>query len=138
MHRNAAMLPFYQFLYNGESHPGAFYFVASLQRLEQLKDLIVELGQYTRAVLADDEFHEVSHKLSGKDNFAAPFIVVLNGVVNEVSQNLFQLRTRRKNHREFALNANLNVRRWIQDLDDAGEDVRQVGFTGCRIGAANS
>ena len=52
------MLPLYQFLYDGESHSGALYFVASLQRLEQLKDLIVEFGQYTRAVIADDEFDE--------------------------------------------------------------------------------
>ena len=85
MDRNAAVLPVDQFLDDGESHPGAFSFVASLQCLEQFKDLFVESGQYPRTVIADDELHKVSYTRCGKDHLAVLFIVVLDGIVNEIS-----------------------------------------------------
>jgi hypothetical protein len=83
--RNATILLLHQFLYYGQSHSTAFHFVTSLQRLEQLKDFLVKLGQYAGTVIAHKEFHEISDLLSRENHLATLLIVMLNCVVDEIS-----------------------------------------------------
>jgi hypothetical protein len=63
---------------------------------------------------------------------------MLDGIVDEISQHLFELRACSNDHREFAFNPDRDVRRRTQDFQNAFEDGRYVSFTDSRVGTSDT
>ena len=70
----------------------------------------MEFLRYAGPVITHQEFHKISDAFSGQHHLTTGFIVVLDGIVDEVPQYLLELSAGSDHHREFAFNTHLDVR----------------------------
>ena len=86
--RDHSSVCFHSFFYQRQPHAATFNLVTSLYGFKDMKNLLLVLGCNARTIVRNRKLYETAIFPCGKRNSSVDSVVMLNGVVDQVTQHL--------------------------------------------------